>query len=173
MFRWFCAAFAALTLSAGAAQAGKVEVKNVHLCCGSCVKGVAKALAGVEGVTEVKGDQKTKVVSFTTADAKATAAGLKALLEAGYFGVATEDGKEVKLETPAPKPGEKADEVTVKGVHVCCGACQVAVNNLFKDAKVTYAKNAGKTDVKISGKGLEKAAVLETLQKAGFNGKVE
>ena len=72
-----------------------------------------------------------------------------------------------------PKAGEKADDVTVKNVHVCCKQCQNAINDLFKDAKVSYTGTGAQKEVKISGKGLEKAKVLETLQKAGFTGKVE
>ena len=45
-------------------------MKGVHLCCPACVKGVAEALKGVEGV---KGacDQKAKTVTLTATDAKA------------------------------------------------------------------------------------------------------
>jgi copper chaperone CopZ len=160
-------------LSASALQAGKVEVKGVHLCCGMCVKGVAAALKTVDGVADAKCDQKAKTVSFTTKDEKTTTAALKALTNAGYYGEASDDGKAVKLDTPSLKAGEKADDVTVKGVHVCCKMCQDAVNALFKDAKVSYTGTGAQREVKISGKGLEKAKVLEALQKAGFTGKVE
>jgi copper chaperone CopZ len=167
---WFVA-IVALVTAAGFAGAGKVEVKNVHLCCGMCVKGVGGALKSVDGVESPKCDQKAKTVTFTTKDAKTTAAALKALTDAGYFGAATDDGKEVKLD--AGKAEGKADAVTVKGVHVCCPMCQKAIDGLFKDAKVSYTGKEASKEVKISGKGLEKAKVLETLQKAGFTGKVE
>lgn len=170
---WMLCGTVCLLLAAGQSQAGKVEVKNVHLCCGQCVTGVAKALKTVDGVADAKCDQKTKTVTFSTKDDKTTAAAIKALVEAGYFGAATDDGKEVKVEAPAPKAGEKADEVTIKGVHVCCGACQKAISALFTDAKVSYTGTGAQRDVKVTGKALEKAAVLQTLQKAGFTGKVE
>jgi mercuric ion binding protein len=170
---WILCGIACLFLSAGQSQAGKVEVKNVHLCCGMCVTGVAKALKTVEGVADAKCDQKTKTVTFSTKDEKTTAAALKALVEAGYFGAASDDGKEVKLESPTLKAGEKVDEVTIKGVHVCCGQCKKAVSALFADAKVSYTGSGAQLDVKVSGKGLEKVAVLQALQKAGFTGKVE
>src|SRR5262249_23100496 len=108
---------------------------------------------------------------FTTKDDKTTAAALKALADAGYFGKPTDDGKEAKFEvTP---PDGKADDVTVKSVHVCCKQCQNAINDLFKDAKVSYSGTGAQKEVKTSGKGREKAKVLETLHKAGFNGKVD
>ncbi len=161
----------AVGLSAGALQAGKVEVKGVHLCCGQCVKGVAGALKGVDGVTDAKCDQKGKTVTFTTKDDKTTAAALKALSDAGYFGDATDDGKAVKFDVA--KADGKANDVTIKSVHVCCKQCENAINALFKDSKVSISGDGAKKDVKVSGKDLDKAKVQETLHKAGFNGKVE
>lgn len=159
-------------LSAGAIQAGNVEVKGVHLCCGQCVKGVAAALKGVDGVDKAKCDQKGKTVTFTTKDAKTTEAALKALADAGYFGDATDDSKAVKFDVA--KAEGKANDVTIKGVHVCCKQCENALNALFKDAKVSYGAASGTMkEVKVSGKDLDKSKVQETLHKGGFNGKVE
>src|SRR5262249_29981172 len=86
MRSWFvllAAIVAAAGLAADAAQAGKVEVKGVHLCCGQCVKGVAAALKGVDGVTDAKCDQKAKTVTFTTKDVGTTIKAVQALTEAG------------------------------------------------------------------------------------------
>jgi mercuric ion binding protein len=168
-----CIVISALFALVGLAQAGKVEVKDVHLCCGMCVKGVGEALKKVDGVTGAKCDQKGKTVTFTTKDEKTTAAALKALVDAGYFGAATDDGKAVKLDVTAPKAGEKADDVIVKGVHVCCKQCQTTIDKLFKDSKVSYSGDGAIKEVKVSGKGLEKAAIQEALQKAGFAGKID
>jgi copper chaperone CopZ len=153
------------------AQAGKVEVKGVHLCCGQCVQGVAKALKEVKGVTDAKCDQKGKTVTFTASDDKTAEAGLQALIDHGYYGAATHDGKALTAKLPEVK-SEKVDEVVIKDVHVCCKACQNAINGLFKDAKVTYGTTKPQTEVKISGKGLDKANVVKILQDAGFTGKV-
>jgi copper chaperone CopZ len=154
-------------------QAGKVEMSGVHLCCKRCVTIATEALTKVDGISDVKCDQKAKTVTFTSKDAKGTEAGIKALLAAGYYGKVTDDGKGVAVETPAPKKGDKADEITVKDIHICCGQCERAITALFKDAKVTFSGTGSQKDIKLSGKGLEKAAVLETLQKAGFTGRVE
>lgn len=167
------ATVATLALGAAQARAGKVEVKGVHLCCQQCATSIADILKKVEGVADASCDRQAKTVTFT-ADEKAAAAGVKALHEGGFFGAATLDGKEMKVEAAAPKKGEKADEITVKGVHVCCRRCETSINGLFKDAKVEYGPANGKLkDVKITGKGLDKAEVLETLRKEGLNGKIE
>jgi hypothetical protein len=73
-----------------------------------------------------------------------------------------------------PNPFEKpTEEVTVKGVHVCCKECQKIVDGLFKDAKVSYAGTGPLKDLKIAGKGLTKSKVWGALLDAGFAGKFE
>ena len=111
-------------------------------------------------------------MTFTAKDAKAAEAGVKALFDGGFFGAATDDGKEIKVEV-SKAPTGKADEVTVKAVHVCCGQCQKAITRPVQGRKVTFGEGKPQKDVKISGKGLDKSAVLEALRKAGFNGKID
>src|SRR5262249_18203918 len=41
-------------LAAAPAQAGKVEVKGLHICCGQCEKGITTILGKIDGVTEAK-----------------------------------------------------------------------------------------------------------------------
>lgn len=152
---------------------GKVEVKGPHICCGQCVKIATKILAKVEGVTEASADIKGRSVTFTAKDGKAAKAGFKALVDGGFFGAASVDGKEIKLDLPAPKKGDKADVVSVKDVHVCCGQCQTAVNKLFTSSKVSYEGKGPQKTVRIEGTGLDPADVIDALKKAGFYGTVE
>jgi copper chaperone CopZ len=164
-------------LAAALLQAGdgstKVEVKGPHVCCKQCVKVVASILDKVDGVSEVNSDIKGRTVTFTAKDNKAAKAGVKALIEGGFFGSATAGSKEIKLELPAPKKGDTADVVTVKDVHVCCGQCQSAIKNVFKDATVSFDGKGPQRTVRIEGKSLDRAEVLESLRKSGFNGAVE
>jgi len=164
-------AAAALAFFSGNAYADKVEVKGLHLCCGQCVKVAKGLLAKVEGVSDVEADKDSKTVTFTAADDKAVKAGLKAIFAGGFYGAATSDGKEVKAPA-APKKGDKADEITVKGVHSCCGQCRKALTKLFDGSKVSFDGKGPKQDVTISGKDLDKGEVLESLRKTGFNGTV-
>lgn len=157
-----------------ATQAGKIEVKGVHLCCPMCVKSATESLDKVAGVAEVKVDEKAKTITFTTKDLMTTLKAMTALSRAGFSGAATDDGNPLMVKlVGGPKAGDKADQVTVRNVHVCCKQCQEAIDALFKDAKVTYSGNGPTKDITISGKELEKLAVLETLQKAGLTGFVK
>jgi hypothetical protein len=173
MRRLLIAAFAAaagLAASAVSAQADSVEVSGVHLCCPRCVSVAQLAVGKVDGITDAKGDRTTKKMTFTAKDEKATKAAKAALTEAGFFGTFKVDGKEMAAETTPAKKGEKVAEVTVKGAHICCGACKTAATGLFKDAKVEFPE---KDTIKITGKDLDTADVLEILHKAGFGGKVD
>jgi copper chaperone CopZ len=166
---------AAMGLSSAILAAGgsdsKVEVKGPHICCTQCKNIVAKILKGVDGVSDVSADQATKTVTFTAKNDAAAKAGVKALVDGGFYGKATAGGKEIVIELA--KAEGKADSVKVNEVHVCCGACKTAINKLFPDAKVSYSGKGPQLHVQIDGKGLDRGEVLETLKKAGFSGKVE
>lgn len=166
-------AVAVVLASAALATADSVEVKGPHICCPQCVTAVNKLLAKVDGVSDVKPDAKTKTVTFTAKDAASANAGIKALITGGFSGKATVDGKEVKVDLPAVAKGAKAETVTVKDVHVCCKACQNAINGAFKGSTVKYEGSGAQRTVIVSGGDLYPGSVIETLRKAGFNGTVE
>jgi copper chaperone CopZ len=151
------------------AYAGKVEIKGAHVCCPVCIKAITNVLSKVDGVSDaqaVKGGS----ITFTTKDDKTTTAALTALYNAGFIGPAADDGKEVKIDLPAPKKGETVDSVTVTGTHICCPQCKASLTNLFPDDKVEFPDDG---TVQVNGKGLDKWAVLDVLRKAGFNGTVK
>ena len=168
------AGVAATVLVAGQANAAKVEVKGPHICCPQCVKAVNGILGKVDGVSEVVADPKTKTVTFDAKDEGAAKAGLKALINGGFFGSAKHDGKDLKADVPDVKTGDKAEKVAVKNVHVCCGQCQKAIKSIFKDATVTFTDPKGpQRTVRIEGAGLDRGEVIQALKKAGFYGTLE
>lgn len=167
------ASLAVVILSAGSVLAGTVEVKGPHICCGACVKAIGKIMDKVDGVSEVKADAKTKTVTFTAKDAAAAKAGVKALFAGGFFGSATEDGKELKIAVGGVKKGDQVKAVTVKNVHACCGLCHKEIKGLFADSTVTFEGTGAQRTVVIEGGTLEASAVLQALRKAGFNGTIQ
>jgi copper chaperone CopZ len=165
-----------LAFSNSARADTNVEVKGPHICCKQCVSIVAKILGKVDGVSEIKSDIVTKTITFTAKDDTAANAGVKALITGGFSGSATAGSKELKVDLPEAKKGEKVSKVSVKDVHVCCGQCQTAINKVFKamDAKVSFeGQGPQKTVIVEKPDSLEASAVLETLRKAGFNGTIE
>ena len=172
VFGVFLAGLAVVALSAAQAVAGSVEVKGPHICCKQCVKIVGGILGNVEGVTDASCDIKTRTVTFKAKDAAAAKAGFKALVDGGFFGTATDDGKEIKLDA-AGASKDKADAISVKSVHVCCGQCQTAIKNVFKDATVTFEEKGPQRTVVVTGGSYSPNAVLEALRKAGFNGAIK
>jgi len=166
---------ALVLLSAGAVSAGSVEVKGVHLCCASCVKGVAKALDGVTGVSAAKCDRDAKTVTFTASDAKAAQAGIDALAKGGFHGTATIDGKDAKFPASGAKEDAKADSITVSNVHLCCGACLKAASAAVKKVDgVTDAKcDKDASSVTVNGTGISVSAVVKALNDAGFHATVK
>src|SRR5262249_38133968 len=110
----------AAVLSAAQAGGGAVEIKGPHICCKQCVKIASGILGKVEGVSDAKADVASKTITFTAKDEKAAKAGVKAIIDGGFFGKATLAGKDLTVDAVTPKKGSKADMVSVKDVHVCC-----------------------------------------------------
>src|SRR5579884_135297 len=85
---------------------GKVEVKGPHICCGQCEKIAVGLLDKVPGVSGATADRKSKTVTFTAKDDATAKAGLQALIDGGFFGTATVEGKELRANIPAPAQGK-------------------------------------------------------------------
>ena len=91
----------ALGLALGiTARAADVTLSNVHLCCGSCVKGVDKAVADVSGLS-AKSDQDAGTVVLAAADTATLQKGVDALTSAGYFGTSSDPAIKVNASTGA------------------------------------------------------------------------
>lgn len=173
--RTFCLSVAVLCALSAQAMAVEVSVKGVHLCCGSCVSGVEEALKDVEGVSDVAADQNTKAISFKAKDDKSVEKGLKALADGGFHGTATADKKAVNFPTVKVKKGEKANTITLTGLHLCCGACKTgvkeALSNVAAVDKLEIDQEA-QTAV-ATGKDISIEDLIAALNKAGFHGELK
>ena len=159
----------ALVLSARAADVS-AKISDVHLCCGSCVKGVQAAVGKVPGVT-VSADKDTGTVTLSGPNKGAVQKAADALVEAGYFGKCSEPG--IKLNDNTGAKGKKVQSLEVEGVHLCCGQCVTVVN----EALGTVAGVKGNTAAKgaksftVTGDFNDKD-VFAALHKAGLSGQV-
>lgn len=151
-------------------QAEEVTVNNVHLCCGSCVKGVQKALADVAGVSGVKVSRDDETVAFQAADSAAATRGLTALAEAGFYGEPSVPGPDFKVD-----PQAKKDQIQLSGIHLCCQGCTNSATDALKG--VTGVKSvsaqAKQGKMTVTGNDISLAETLKALHAAGFHAKLE
>ena len=147
-----------------------VHISDVHLCCDSCVKGVSKAVAGIDGV-KASADKETKIVEITGPDKATVQKAADALIKAGYFGVSSDPS--IKIDATTGAKGEKVQTLKVEGVHLCCPKCVKAVNVILKDVPGVTTNNAVKNAPYFIVSGdFNDADVLAALQKGGLTGTV-
>jgi len=65
------------------AKADAIAITGVHLCCPACYRAAEKALKGVDGVTAVSSDKKTKTLEVSGKSVDVNAA-IQALFNAGF-----------------------------------------------------------------------------------------
>ena len=161
-----------IALTANVSQAGKVTVKGVHLCCGACVTGAQKSLGGVKGVADVVADRNSKIVVFSATDDKAAQNGINALAKAGFHGAATHGKKKLSFPASGAKKGDKADTITLTGVHLCCGACVTGAQKALQNVKGVTAIDVDRKEklVRLSGKEIDVVSAVAALNKGGFHG---
>jgi len=157
----------ALTLSGRAADV-TVTISNVHLCCGSCVKGVAAAEAGVSGLT-AKADEDEGTVTLTGPDTATVQKGADALVAAGYFGTSSDPAIKINADTGAKN--QTVASIKIEGLHLCCGKCVKAVNEILGKVPGVTGNTAAKgaKSFEVTGNFNDKD-VFDALQKGGLTG---
>jgi periplasmic mercuric ion binding protein len=157
----------ALAISARAADT-TVTLTDVHICCQSCVKGVATAVADVKGLT-AKADQDAGTVTLTAADTATIQKGADALVAAGFFGKSSDPA--IKLSTETGAKNQKLQSIKVEGLHLCCGKCVTAVNNVLGNVPGVTGNTAAKgaKSFEITGNFNDKD-VFDAFQMAGLTG---
>ena len=147
-----------------------VVLRNVHMCCGSCVKDADQAVAAVSGA-EALSDMYSKSVIITAPDHATAQKAVDALIDAGYDGVPTDPSYTVKA-TQVIKE-QQATTMTVSGVHLCCKKCVQGANNALATVKGVKANTASEDAATFEVTGdFNPNEVLAALNKAGFSGHV-
>jgi periplasmic mercuric ion binding protein len=149
----------------------KVELKNVHLCCPACVKGVGTALKDIDGV-KAQCDRQAKTVTITAPDDKSAQKALDALAKAGFHGKT--GNKELAIKDDSGAKTGKVQSVTVSGVHNCCNACTRAIKNVVKQVDGVSGDTAApkKDAFEVTG-NFDTAELVKALNDAGFHVKVK
>lgn len=171
-FAKLLAVCAGALFAAGTARAEtKVEVKNVHLCCGACESAVNAVLKKIDGVTGTC-DRKGKTVSLTAKDDATAQKTIDALAAAGFHG--TVEGDKFKVKDDSGATAGKVKTLTLTGIHNCCGSCNNAVKAAIKKVPGVTADTAkAKSDtLEVTG-DFDAAALVKSLNDAGFHVKVK
>lgn len=143
---------------------------GAHLCCGGCRDGVMGAVAGIAGLT-VTIDSGN--IHLKGASGDLVKKGLDAIAAAGYYGVS--DHEEIKMDPAEADEDEKPkDSISVSGVHLCCGKCVRAVDDVVAaiEGAESHTAKVDATSFTIQGEGMRASAVLAALREEGLNGKV-
>ncbi len=126
-------------LSAGAVRAEtKVELKNVHLCCGQCVKIAGNILKKIDGVSGAC-DQDAKTITITAADDKSAQKAVDALAAGGFHG--DTGSKEVTIKDDSGVSAGKVTTLTLTGIHNCCGQCNKAIKATVKKVDWSHERH--------------------------------
>jgi copper chaperone CopZ len=166
------AAGCALALAGAAPAETKVELKNVHLCCGACVKAAGGILKGVDGVQGAACDQKKKTITFTAPDDKTAQKALDALAAGGFHG--DTGSKDVAIKDDSGASAGKVKSVTVSGTHNCCPACCRAIKATLKKVDGVKEDTAMPRERTFTVSGdFDAAELVKALNAAGFHVKVQ
>ena len=164
------AALAGLLVAGAVRAETKVELKNVHLCCGACVKAVGNILQknGVKGSC----DREAKTVTITAPDDKAAQKAIDALTDAGFHGAT--GNKELAAKADSGVKAGKVKTLTLTGIHNCCGSCCRAIKEVVKGVdgvKEDTAKPKVNTFT-VTG-DFDGEALVKALNDAGFHVKAK
>jgi copper chaperone CopZ len=161
-----------ISLASGAAVSAadvSVQLSNVHLCCGSCVKGVDGVIATVSGALATA-NKDDGTIDISAPDIATAQKAVDALVAAGFFGASNNSA--IKVDAGPGAKDEMVSSLHITRMHLCCPKCVTAVNNaLGKVAGVTGNTAAkGATSFDVTG-NFNARAVIEALREEGLSAK--
>lgn len=163
------AAFLAVAADAPAAAPAAptpytLTLTGAHVCCGSCVKGITATVASLSGVKAV-GSTSDKTIAITAPDKATAQKAVDALTGAGFFGTSSDAAIKVNADTGATTG--KVSSLAISNLHLCCGSCVTAVNDILKTVPGVTGNDAKvkATSFTVTGDFSPKA-VMDAFQKA-------
>ncbi|MBT4225297.1 MAG: hypothetical protein HOD72_12620 [Opitutae bacterium] len=144
-----------------------VSLKGVHLCCKSCVTGVAKAAQSAGASATSKPQQ--KLVIIEAADDATASKAVTAVAKAGYYGKSSNPSIAIKTDLK----DATVTSASVSGVHLCCGKCVRAVDKAIDSLKGASGHTAEKNSAtfKVTG-SFSLKALLDALHENGLHGQI-
>lgn len=171
--RLLLSAAATIAISLGAApsqELTKVEITNVHLCCGACVGAIQKAVAKIDGL-KAECDQDNGLVTLQAKDLATAQKGVDAIAEAGYHGAIEADNP--KFPTTDGVPEGKVKSLKLEGIHNCCRGCTAAVVEAVEAVEGVEANTLKPRAKSFEVTGdFDAAALIKAVSAAGFHVKV-
>ncbi|MFW6124777.1 MAG: hypothetical protein ACOC46_01405, partial [Pirellulales bacterium] len=98
-----------------------------------------------------------------------------ALAKAGFHGEAKMDDKAIAFPESGAKKGQKADQVVVEGLHICCPACIKAIAAAFEDVAAVDEVQCDKATrtCTLTGSDVSLTEAIAVLNGSGFHGTVK
>jgi len=167
---WALALAIGLMTSTLATAAVKVQLSDVHICCGACVKGIQNAVKDA-GEAKVDIDRDGGSVTIETENDATAQKVVDAIAAAGYHG--SSDHATIKVKEDAGAPSGKVTRLKLGGIHNCCGGCTNAIRDAVKGVSGVQADTLTNRATEFVVEGdFEAAEVIKALYAAGFHAKV-
>lgn len=149
--------------------ATSVILSGAHVCCSKCQKRIEKAVERYDDIKLVF-DKGAGTVTFNGESGQAVEDALFKVHEAGFYG--STDHARLKMKKPGGSKKE-VEELSVSGMHVCCGKCEKAIKSAFKDVKgiESHTMEKGKSTFAVKGE-ISAAEINKALNGVGLNARV-
>jgi copper chaperone CopZ len=144
-----------------------VSLNGVHLCCKSCVNGVAKAAQSAGATATSKPQQRLVVIE--AADNATASKAVAAVAKAGFYGKSSNPSISISTDLP----DTTVTSATVSGLHLCCGKCVRAVDKAIESLKGASGHTAEKKSAifKVTG-SFSLKALSDALHENGLHGQI-
>ncbi len=146
-----------------------IKITHLPLYSDSCTEILKKALAKVEGLSDLSIEYKGRTVTFKIKDENEKETVAAVIAQVGMCGAT-----KINDEPWGFKPGgvitgqPPSREIVLEGVHACCPECQKIISALLKGAKVTFEGDGPTKTVRIVGDLMDPDLIRQALGKAGF-----
>jgi copper chaperone CopZ len=166
---WIVALVALLSGLEIASADVKLQLSDVHVCCGACVRGIQNAVKGIDAKVDI--DRDGGAVQIEAKDEATAQKVVDAIAAGGFHGTSNND--KVKMKDDSGVTAGKVKRLKLGSVHNCCTGCTNAIRDAFKGVSgVTTDSLTNKATVFVVEGDFDAAEVVKALYAAGFHVKV-